>query len=215
MTYGTAVVEARRSHPHRSVNSTNLSVHISVPEHDVYRAGYGVGMASGKTWKDFVQERLLNSLEMNATVFTTPDAEKADHALPHLKSIQGEVKTIPLYQMTHPDPACSLHSSARDLANWLRFQLGDGTWNGKRLVSTKNLKETHTPQITIRLEGAAKSMNPDTHLISYGMGWVVQDYRGYGLVSHAGAIDGFRVHLTMVPEAKLGIVILSNLHRRA
>jgi CubicO group peptidase (beta-lactamase class C family) len=176
-------------------------------------AGYGVGTASGGTWKDFVQNRLLNPLEMKATVFTTPDAEKADHALPHMKSAQGEVKTIPIYQMTNPDPACSLHSSARDLANWVRFQLGDGMWKGERIVAAKNLAETHTPQIAIRLEGAAKMMNPETHLISYGMGWVIQDYRGYGLVSHAGAIDGYRVHLTLVPEAKIGIVILSNLHQ--
>jgi hypothetical protein len=54
-------------------------------------------------------------------------------------------------------------------------------------------------------------MNPDTDQLSYGMGWVVQDYRGRLLVSHAGAIDGFRAHLTLVPRAKLGIVLLNNL----
>src|SRR5216683_2608789 len=86
-------------------------------------AGYGVGTASKGTWKDYVQTRLLDPLDMKATVFTMPDAEKADHAMPHLKPLQGEVKTLPLYQMANPDPACSLHSSARDLANWLRFQL--------------------------------------------------------------------------------------------
>jgi CubicO group peptidase (beta-lactamase class C family) len=176
-------------------------------------AGYGVGTASGSTWKEFVQANLLDPLDMKSTVFTTPDLDKANIATPHLKTAQGEVKTIPHYQMANPDPACSIYSSARDLANWVRFQLSDGTWNGKRIVSAKNLSETHTPQIAIRLEGAAKAMNPETHLISYGMGWVIQDYRGYGLVSHAGAIDGFRVHLTLVPEAKLGMVILSNLHQ--
>jgi hypothetical protein len=47
--------------------------------------------------------------------------------------------------------------------------------------------------------------------MSYGMGWVVQDYRGQLLVSHAGVIDGFRAHITLVPRAKLGIVLLNNL----
>jgi hypothetical protein len=44
------------------------------------------------------------------------------------------------------------------------------------------------------------------------MAWVIQDHRGHKLVSHSGAIDGFRAHLTMVPEQHLGIVILANLH---
>jgi hypothetical protein len=44
------------------------------------------------------------------------------------------------------------------------------------------------------------------------MGWVIQDHRGLELVSHAGAIDGFKAHLALVPRARLGIVVLSNLH---
>src|SRR5262249_9233453 len=49
--------------------------------------------------------------------------------------------------------------------------------------------------------------------LSYGMGWVIHDYRGQGLVSHGGAIDGFRAHFTLVPRANLGIVLLNNLDR--
>jgi hypothetical protein len=49
--------------------------------------------------------------------------------------------------------------------------------------------------------------------MSYGMAWVIQDYRGETLWSHAGVIDGFRAHLTMAPKHKLGIVILASLHQ--
>jgi hypothetical protein len=105
-----------------------------------------------------------------------------------------------------------VHASARDLAHYLRFQLGDGTWEGKRLISEENLAEPHTPQVVVRREGYARLMNPYTNQISYGMGWVVQDYRGQHLILHGGAIDGFRAHLTLVPKAKLGIALLNNLH---
>jgi CubicO group peptidase (beta-lactamase class C family) len=176
-------------------------------------AGHGVGIASKSTWKDFVQTRILDPLDMKETAFTTVDAEKLDHALPHRKNANGDVESIPLYKIEYSDPAGSLHANARGLANWARFQLGDGTWKGKRIVSAKNLDETHTAQMVIRLEGQTKAMNPESHLISYGMGWVLQDYRGVELISHAGLIDGFRVHLTLVPEAKLGIVLLANLHQ--
>jgi hypothetical protein len=47
--------------------------------------------------------------------------------------------------------------------------------------------------------------------MSYGMGWVIQDYRGRSLVSHGGAIEGFRTHLTLVPKSGLGLVLVCNL----
>jgi CubicO group peptidase (beta-lactamase class C family) len=189
-------------------------------------AGWAVGQASrlsslrtGETpvplaWADFVQKRILDPLEMKNTNFTTTVALKSsDYASPHRKNGEGKLEVIPWYRIDKPEPAGSINSCARDLAQWVRFQLGDGTFNGKRLVSAKNLGETHTPQTIIRLEGNVRDTNPDTIQISYGMGWVIQDYRGQLLVSHAGAIDGFRAHLTLVPKAKLGIVLLNNLHQ--
>ncbi len=176
-------------------------------------AGAAVESASGSKWEEFIQKRIFDPLGMKSANCTTTAAETApDRASPHRRNGRGELEVIPWYSMPHPDPAGSINASARDLSRWVQFQLGDGTFHGKRLVSAKNLAETHSPQMIIRLEGAARAMNPDTHLMNYGMGWVLQDYRGQFLVSHAGKIDGFRAHLTLVPDAKLGIVLLNNLH---
>jgi CubicO group peptidase (beta-lactamase class C family) len=163
-------------------------------------------------WADFVQKRILDLLEMKNTCLTSTQALKSsDHASPHRQDSDSRVAVIPWYEMNKPEPAGSINSCARDLCKWVRFQLGDGTVGGKRLVSEKNLQETHTPQNIIRLEGNARDMNPDTIQVSYGLGWVIQDYRGQLLVSHAGAIDGFRAHITLIPKAKIGIVLLNNL----
>jgi CubicO group peptidase (beta-lactamase class C family) len=176
-------------------------------------AGRAVAAASGTTWADFVQKRLLDPLEMTGAVLTTPAMQKVpDHASPHRLGRRGEPEGMPLYVIETPDPAGSLHASARDLARWLRFQLGDGTVGGRRLVSARSLAETHSAQIELPLDRMDRRMFPDTRKMSYGMGWVLQDHRGLNLVSHAGAIDGFRAHLTMVPEHRLGIVLLNNLH---
>lgn len=177
-------------------------------------AGLAVARASGKTWADFVQERILNPQGMTGARFTTQAAEKAgDFASGHRRDRQGKIEVIPRYRMDVPEPAGSLHANARDLARWVVFQLGDGTFERKRLVSAKNLGETHVPQTIIRLEGVARDMNPETNLMNYGMAWVLQDYQGQLLVSHAGAIDGFRAHLTLVPKAKVGIALVNNLDR--
>jgi CubicO group peptidase (beta-lactamase class C family) len=194
-------------------------------------AGWAVGMASGACkrrgtgvitdparplagWAEFVQKQILDRLEMkNSTLTTTAALQLPDHASPHRQNSDGKLAVIPLYTIDNPEPAGSVNSCARDLCQWIRFHLGDGTFAGKRLVSAKNLQETRTPQTIIRLEGNVRDMNPDTTQISYAMGWVIQDYRCQLLVSHAGAIDGFRAHVTLIPKAKIGIVLLNNLDK--
>jgi CubicO group peptidase (beta-lactamase class C family) len=69
----------------------------------------------------------------------------------------------------------------------------------------------HTPQTIIRLEGPMKRLYPEAHFLSYGMGWFLSDYRGRKLVEHGGSIDGMRALVAMLPEEKLGVVILTNL----
>jgi CubicO group peptidase (beta-lactamase class C family) len=175
-------------------------------------AGHAVAHAAGCPWDEFVRKRMLGPLGMSGASFRTAAALKnPDHAHGHRANDRGEVEVIPWYPIDRPDPAGSLNASARDLSKWLRFQLGDGAFEGRRLLSAANLRETHTPQMVIRLEGSAGAMQPDTRQMSYGLGWVIQDYRGRHLVSHAGAIDGFRCHLTLVPEARIGIALLNNL----
>src|SRR5260370_37995024 len=101
--------------------------------------------------------------------------------------------------MATPRPSGSVNSFAGDLCQWMRFRLADGTFAGTRLVSAKNLQETHTPQTIIRLEGNVRDMNPDTTQISYRMWWGVQDHRSQLLLSHAGAIDALRADMTLIP----------------
>src|SRR5262249_18791001 len=44
-----------------------------------------------------------------------------------------------------------------------------------------------------------------------GLGWYISEYRGHGILEHSGAVDGFRGRIVLVPEKKLGLVLLTNL----
>jgi CubicO group peptidase (beta-lactamase class C family) len=177
----------------------------------VMAAGYAVGTASGSSWQAFVQKRILDPLGMGDTTLTTPPALRGpDHANGHRHNKAGKVEVVPWYPMVSPDPAGSVNSSAADLSKWLLFHLGEGG-KARKLVSAAALEETHSPQTIMRLVGNDRDFQPFTHQMSYGMGWVVQDYRGQHLVAHGGSIDGFRSHLTLVPDARLGIALLNNL----
>jgi CubicO group peptidase (beta-lactamase class C family) len=176
-------------------------------------AGFAVRSAAKQPWAEFVQKRIFDPLEMAGASLTTVEAAKSSNrASGHRLNRLGQPETVPWYEMEVPDAAGSVNASARDLAKWVRFHLGDGTVGGKRLVSAKNLNETHRPQMVLRLEGLDRALHPDTEQMSYGLGWVVHDYRGRHVVAHAGAIDGFRVQLTLLPKEGLGIVVLANLH---
>lgn len=176
-------------------------------------AGVAVESASGMPWEQLVRKRILDPLGMKQVTFTTPAAQASDHASPHKKGAHGKPQVIPWYAIEKPEPAGSINASARDLSRWLRFHLGQGAFEGKRLVSADSLAQTHSPQMIIPLVGTTRAMNPDTFQMSYGMAWVIQDYREQLLVSHAGTIDGFRSHFTMAPRAGIGIVLLNNLER--
>jgi CubicO group peptidase (beta-lactamase class C family) len=180
----------------------------------VTAAGLAAGAAAKTTWADLVRERLLAPLDMTGASLTTAEAEKAaDRAMPHRRGRDDSPEPIPWYAQEEPNPAGSLNASARDLAKWLRFQLADGSYNGKRLVSAAALGETRAPQVALSVEGIDRELNPETNLMSYGMGWLIADYRGKLIVSHAGAIDGFRALILLVPRERLGIALLCNLHQ--
>lgn len=173
-------------------------------------AGQVIGAASGSSWEEFLQKRIFDPLGMTGANFSTTVAEKApDHATPHRKK-EEKIEVIPWRNLDNIAPAGSVNAGARDMSKWVRFQLGDGTFEGKRLLAAERLAETHTPQMVMRLEGQGKAVEPETTMMSYGLGWVIQDYRGQIVISHGGGIDGFRARVALVPQAKLGLVILSN-----
>ncbi len=177
-------------------------------------AGEAVGAASNSTFEDFVQKRIFNPLVMKSANFSTTAAEKApDHASPHTKKM-GKIETMPWRNIDNVGPAGSINAGVRDLSNWIRMQLNDGIFEGKRVVSAANIREMHTPQMVVRLEGRWKLFFPEdvTTQLSYGLGWFISDYRGHKVVMHGGTIDGFRASITLVPKSEIGVAVLTNLN---
>jgi CubicO group peptidase (beta-lactamase class C family) len=177
-------------------------------------AGEAVASAAKMPWNDFVRTRIFEPLGMTHTRVTIADWLAADHATGHRLDKPGDrVVVQTLVDDDNLAPAGAIKSSARDMAQWVRLQLGDGTFDGKRLVSASALNETHMPQTVIRLEESTRESNPETLVEAYGLGWVIQDYRGELLVSHGGALNGFRAHVDLLPKQKTGFVVLINVGR--
>ena len=176
-------------------------------------AGYAVGQVTHSTWDDFVQSRIFQPLGMTESDTSATAAQKSsDYATPHEQNPDGSVKAVPWHNIDNAGPAGSINSSARDMAKWITFQLGDGTYDGKRLISEKNMHEMHIPQMVIPPDGEIPQIFfPDSMQLNYGLGWFVQDYRGHQLILHAGDIDGFATMVVLIPEIHAGYFVVINM----
>jgi CubicO group peptidase (beta-lactamase class C family) len=166
-------------------------------------------------WNEFVRKRIFEPLQMSrsATTFAEWNAAK-DRASGHRYDPKtGTVTVRTIIDEDNLGPAGTIASCARDMAQWLRFHLANGTIDGKRLVSAEALGETKTPQTLIRLDHSARELNPDANLLAYGMGWNVSDYHGSTLITHAGALNGFRAQIALLPNEHAGVVVMTNAGR--
>jgi len=199
-----------RAKPSTSFRST--FEYANVP---VMTAGFAVGRVDGSDWQAVMRKRIFEPLKMSNACCTSREAEaNPDHAAPHFRDSFGHIAPIAFYQIPLAHGAGSIYASARDMANWLRFQLAEGTFNGKRLLPAAVLRETRTAQMVVRQVGGERARFPSetTRHLAYGLGWYVHDHRGHLLVSHGGtSLDGFRSETAFAPDAHCGVVVFGNL----
>jgi CubicO group peptidase (beta-lactamase class C family) len=173
--------------------------------------GLTAAKATGQSWEELLRERLFKPLGMkDVSLTTTEAAQVANRAVGYRVDKGGKLQAVPWYAMKTPNAAGSVNATASSLVPWLQLYLNQGKHRDQQIISEENLRETITPQIPIRLAGPGLAINPESQQISYGMGWVIQDYRGKLMVQHAGLIDGFRVHLTLLPKDGIALAILAN-----
>ena len=175
-------------------------------------AGQVVAKVSGRSWDEFIRERIFTPLHMTSSSSTTKGLESvADLAQPHAE-VSDTVRKVPWRNIDNAGPAGSINSNAVDMAQWVRLQLGRGKYEGKQLISPRMADEMHQAHTVIRVDSAARASNPDTHLQAYGLGWFLEDDRGRMVVHHGGNVDGFTALVAMMPEEKFGVVFLTNMN---
>lgn len=150
-----------------------------------------------------LQARVLDPLGMENTTISFADVlARGNYATPHTLQLDYTYAPLPmaLEETLVPVAPAGVHwSTLADMLKYMQMQLADGVApDGTRVVSAANLNETRQPQIAI---------TADT---SYGLGWMVGDYKGQPVISHGGNTMGFTSGFTFLPEAELGVVVLTN-----
>ena len=178
-------------------------------------AGYLVEVITGKTWEQFVRERIFEPLMMTSSNTSVEDSQKGDnYSLPYGKEEGKDRRQIPFRNIDTVGPAGSINSTVTDMANWVRLNLNNGKFGDKQIVSEDIITELQSSQMPLVKQAMmfpVLDTHPEVGQASYGMGWFIQNYRGTKWVHHGGAIDGFIAQVMMLPHKKMGVVCLSNL----
>lgn len=163
-------------------------------------AGEAVAQAQKSTWDDLIARKIFKPLGMTNSD-TSPEAmQKArDYSFGYDYNPSTKVtRRLPQRAIAAAAPAGAINSSARDMAQWVRLMLNNGVFNGRRLVSEKGFDELVRKQINIA--------GP----VDYGLGWFLRQWNGHKVIEHGGNIDGFNSQVALMPDQKLGFVLLTN-----
>lgn len=177
-------------------------------------AGEVIEAVSGQTWEEFVSSRILDPVGMTSSNVMHSAAGfegDANVATTHAR-VGGAVRPVAPFLSDNTNPAGGINSNAVDMAKWLRVQLDSGRiGEDRRLFSPGTTVQLWGPVTPIPIGNYAPelaSLRPN--FLFYALGFGIADYRGHKVVSHTGGLPGYVSRVTMIPDLKLGIAVLTN-----
>ena len=156
--------------------------------------------AGSPEWNAVLQKELLDPLGMKDSTYTAEAIEAApNHAKGHRWTPEGtiEVPFTPIFPYALAG-AGDINSTVDDIAHWVRLQLGNGTFDGRRIVSSENLAYTRMPKVALNDQ------------VFYDLGWYNYLTPNGNILWHDGDALSFGSFVGLVPDKNIGIVILTN-----
>lgn len=176
-------------------------------------AGEAAAAAEKVSFEELLDRRLFTPLGMTSTVVSIVDVGPGSNLVTPHGYRDGTVRPIPHRNTKNIGGAGGYYSNARDMAQYLRLQLGNGVYRGKRLISESSMAEMRA--VTIPSRAPVVLSDSGTTALGYGLGWFLEYYRGRRSLDHGGSIDGMLTAMTLLPEEQIGVVVLTNLETHA
>ena len=174
-------------------------------------AGEIIPAVTGMSWEAFVRQRIFTPLGMTESRTGVADLVADDRFAAAHGASGGAIRVIPIDTVDNIGPAASIISSVTDLAKWVTVQLDSGRMGNARLWSAAQAREMWSPQTIMPISDPRSPVAPTRpNFAAYALGWRVRDYRGHKLVWHTGGLAGMTSKTTLVPDQRLGIIMLTN-----
>jgi CubicO group peptidase (beta-lactamase class C family) len=173
-------------------------------------AGEVVARVSGMSWEDFIEQRIMQPLNMTGSAASYTRIKNNSNVIDPHAPVDGVVRVVDRDFNTVADAAGGIYSNISDMCKWIVMQMNNGKYGdgpGKQLFSEEVHRAMWSPQTIINV-GDSTAYN--THFASYGLGWNLSDVRGYKQIGHTGGLAGIVTQVTLIPELKLGIIVFTN-----
>jgi CubicO group peptidase (beta-lactamase class C family) len=158
---------------------------------------------SGLSWEDFTRTRIAERLKMPVT-FTVEDLATAeDAAIPY--SMHRDQRQRTKFWPIRAVAAGGINTSVAAIANWMKFLLDDGEFEGERLLSAALVREMQAPLVHVAAPDFAEFGH--SH---YGLGFGSTTYRGERIVGHSGGWIGWSTLMRLMPDRNLGVAVFCN-----
>ncbi|WP_345377661.1 serine hydrolase [Pseudonocardia yuanmonensis] len=173
--------------------------------------GVAAADAAKQSWDALAQDTLFGPLGMTSSSYEHSVYEsRPNKALIHVREDGANGATWQAKYLRDADaeaPAGGLSSSVRDMAQFIRLQLGAGKFGGTQVIDPAALQETHIPHQDLHTP-----QQPGARTQFYGLGWNVSyDDQGRLRLDHSGAFAlGAATNVALLPVEQLGIVTFTN-----
>jgi CubicO group peptidase (beta-lactamase class C family) len=172
--------------------------------------GYLIELQSGKTWEQFVREKIFDPLQMNSTSYSISDMlKRPEFGVGFTERRDSfEIYRIPYYEdISGVAPCGAIVSNIEDMSHWLIALMNQGKYNGKQVLPAEVLKATLQPAIALpntalETRGWSEILNA-----AYGMGRETASYRGHLITFHGGDLPGFHTQVSFMPQDHIGVLV--------
>ncbi|KAF9975378.1 hypothetical protein BGZ73_000986 [Actinomortierella ambigua] len=176
-------------------------------------AGEVAASISGQQYEDLVVQMVLRPLSMSESGFSNEAmATKPNHALPYTcknfeAAHKGQAHRIAFdTSYIRYAPAVAMFSNVLELARWAKAMMHHGELDGSQVLDKASIKQIRRAHNL--LGGAPQSS--EFSIATYGLGWVIEHYKGHLTAYHGGSTFGYRSSVTLFPDDDLAIINLSN-----
>ena len=176
-------------------------------------AGELIEAVSGQTWEEFVKARIVDRVGMTSSdVRHSGAAEEGGNVARTHAEVNDTMRRIAPFTSDNTNPAGGVMSGAADMAKWVIVQLDSGkVGNGERLYSPASARQLWRIVTPLGTGVGPKGFEHlGAQFSGYALGMFVRDYRGRKLLNHTGGLPGYVSMVAMMPEQRLGVVVLTN-----
>ncbi len=167
-------------------------------------AGEAAAVVDNRSWEDLTDARIIRPLGMTRSG-AHPETLYLDknHVSGH-GGAPGDIHTIPLEVAGYP-AAGQVVSTGRDMTQWVRMMLGNGSVDGKQVLAPKTVQEIHAASLVAPHSGPLNDLNG-----AVGLGCDSYHFLDERVIEKNGALDGVRSIVILIPGKKAGLVVIAN-----